>query len=156
MANQGTGSIYELIEFAFKKIEEALDTDKKMAGSTTNYGLKKLLLSMIDQREEHKKQLSRLTKMGNLANFFNYSEEGKKGPADFYTDIIFYDSMEYLDFLTLLIKREEEAARLYAYLKNITNVADLKLLFQQLSDEQKKQRVWALDRYELEILCRDL
>jgi rubrerythrin len=149
-------TIYDFIEFTCQKIGDALETDRKMGKSTSNYGLKKLLLSMIDLREEHKKQVIKLGKMGNLCDFFNYGGESRRGKETFFLEISFFDAMEYLDFLTMTIKREDEFSRLYTYLKSIARIPDVKILFQQLADEEKKQRVWALDRYELEILCRDL
>jgi len=144
--------ILNLIDFSIQRIKVDLDIYTRFSKSIQWIGMSKMLNSMIDLQKEHQKELIQLRQSGNLESIFLNDSQIEKKEKDFFQNVNFLEGMDYIDFLSMVILEQEEYIRLYEYLMSLSMCSDVIHIFKYLSDDAKKQRLWALDRYELEIL----
>ena len=145
-------SIDSIIDFAIEKEIEAQNIYLTYAGRTSGKGLRKLLLTMVDQEKEHEKRLKELKESGDISHVLPDKKVIDIKIGDYAVDVEFSEDMSYQDFLLLVIKREEKSLQLYKWLEGKTSDSDAKYLFSRLAEEEKKHKAWAQDRYDLEIL----
>ena len=148
---EGIIKILNLIDFCIQKIKLDLDIYNKFSKSIQWIGMSKMLNSMIDIQKEHQKKLIQLRQSGNLEKLFNTNQPIEKEDI-FFQKVNFLEGMDYIDFLSMVILEQEEYIKFYEYLKSLTVIDDVIHIFRTLADDARKQRLWALDRYELEIL----
>lgn len=145
-------SIETILDFAINKEIEAQEAYLSYAGKTERRGLRKLLMSMVDQEKEHEKRLKELKSGTALGTVFQGIGTEDIKISDYTVDADFSPDMDYQDFLLLVIKREDKSYKLYQWFMTKTVNEEVKLLFKQLAEEEKKHKAWAQDRYDLEIL----
>lgn len=115
-------------------------------------GMSRLLQSIIDIEKEHEKKLLRIYQSGKIEELFDLIPEIPFSAGDFFKNVEYTDKMDYSDFLSMVILQLNESCRLYGYFTSISRGDTLRHFFNTLSAESKKQKMWVLDRYELEIL----
>jgi len=145
-------SIEAILDFAINKEIEAQEMYLSYAGKTERRGLRKLLMSMVDQEKEHEKRLEELKSGVALESVFPGIGKTDIKISDYTVDTDFSQDMDYQDFLLLVIKREEKSYKLYQWFTAKAVNDEAKLIFKQLAEEEKKHKAWAQDRYDLEIL----
>lgn len=149
----------ELIAYALKiesEFEVSLQAYYKMS---RREAAERFLLSLLGQSREHVKSLQELRQEGNLDELSwqtqaDYESEVFK-PDGHGKEKLNFNSPEFLDFLTVCIKRKELTLKLYKFLAAHIANQDVAFLFQRLADEERKQKDMLLDRYELEIICSE-
>ena len=138
--------INDVIDLAISKIEgfkkEYIDYYKK----SVNQNFKKLLLSIVEQKNEHLKRIKEIKQLGNLDAIFSYNKPFTPGE----TALRYSPDITYLTFLQLIIQRNEIISSLYINLMDCSLNQDVKLLFKRLDFDIKKQISIISDRYELE------
>jgi len=144
-----------ILDFAIAKEIEAQNIYLSYADRTEKRGLRKLLLCMADQEKEHEKRLNELKEGGSPDLVFSETAKADIKISDYTVDVEFSRDMSYQDFLLLVIKREEKSYQLYKWLRSKADNKEIQLIFKQLSDEEKKHKAWAQDRYDLEILTEN-
>ncbi|MCD6122962.1 MAG: ferritin family protein [Spirochaetales bacterium] len=145
-------SMESILDFAISKELEAQETYLSYAGKTERRGLRKLLMSMVDQEKEHEKRLKELKSGIVLESVFPAGDTADIKISDYTVSTEYSPDMDYQDFLLLVIKKEDKSYRLYQSLMAKTVNDEAKLVFKQLADEEKKHKAWVQDRYDLEIL----
>ncbi len=148
-------SMGSILDFAIAKEIEAWNIYLSYADRTEKRGLRKLLLSMADQEKEHEKRLNELKEGRSPDLVFSETAKPDIKISDYTVDAGFPCDMSYQDFLLLVIKREEKSYQLYKWLRSKADNEEIRLIFKQLSDEEKKHKAWAQDRYDLEILTEN-
>ena len=139
-------SIDNVIDFTVNEIEDFKRNYIDYYKKCVNQNFKKMLLSIIEQKNEHLKRIKEIKQQGNLNSLFSYKEPIiAKEPTLKYSSAI-----NYLDFLLLIIQRNEIISDLYLKLMNCSLNQDVKLLFKRLEFDIKKQISIISDRYELE------
>ena len=121
--------------------------------NTQKPGLKKLLLSMIDQEKEQEKALHDFKKEYNLNTIFLAKSLEDINLDNYKISRKYSREMEYRDFLLFIIEQKEKSVQLYKKLIEKTSNIDIKYFFSQLSDETNKHKTWAQDRYDLDMLA---
>ena len=144
--------ITQVIDFAIEREREAQELYLAYTKNTQRAGFIQLLISMVEMEKEHEKKLLSLKKGGRLNNIFPSDSIQDLKISDYLVDIDFSPDMEYGDFLILVIKKESGSEKLYRYLESLTIDQEVKQIFQVLAEEEKKHKIWAQDRYDLEIL----
>lgn len=144
--------IKEIIDFALERERESQEIYLDYARKTQRMGFRQLLLSMVDMEKEHENKLKELKEGKGRSFLFDGTQSLKARFTDFMVQEEFSPDMDYGDFLVLIIKREEKALKLYEELESLVADTEVKELFSWLAEEEKKHKVWAQDRYDLEIL----
>jgi len=145
-------NIEEIIDFAIQREREAQATYLSYAGQTGRRGFSELLLSMAEMEKEHEQKLAALKQGQSTAALFTPPKGEDLGLADMLVEVPFSPTMDYGDFLILVIRKEREAEQLYRKLESMTTSADVGKMFALLADEERKHRDWAQERYDEDIL----
>ncbi|MBN2736786.1 MAG: hypothetical protein JXR70_07370 [Spirochaetales bacterium] len=145
--------IHELIDLCIHKEKENYAINSLEIKKTIHFGLRTLLMSMMDIEKNHVKMLMELRLKPNLTDYFDETQLPEKQDwIALFKDVHFGDAMAYLDFLTMLILREEKMAKLYQLFCEACSDNEMCFHCKTLEEDTRKKRSWALDRYELEIL----
>ncbi len=155
MELQRLGNIDTVLAFAIEKEREAQATYLAYAKATERTGFRKLLLSMVGQEREHEKRLLALQSGGDLDVEFPGGKSLDIRISDYTVDVEFSPEMSYQDFLILVMKREQKAAELYEWLTSQGQNQEVRSIFERLTEEERKHKAWAQDRYDLEILSEN-
>ena len=142
----------DIIDFAIQKEREAQKTYASYAALTSKAGFKQLLLSMLEMEKEHEARLLEIKNSADLESGFSPAAAADTGLDEILVDVEYRPDMEYGDFLILVIKKESKAEKLYRALGSMARDASLQHTFRLLADEEAKHKIWAQDRYDLEIL----
>jgi rubrerythrin len=145
-------SIEEIIDFAIEREREAQATYLSYAGQTGRRSFSELLLSMAEMEKEHERKLTALKEGKSTAEAFTPPKGVDLGLAEMLVEVPFSPTMDYGDFLVLVIRKEREAEQLYRKLQGLTTSADVGNMFALLADEERKHRDWAQERYDEDIL----
>jgi rubrerythrin len=145
-------TIEEIIDFAIEREREAQATYLSYAGQTGRRSFSQLLLSMAEMEKEHERKLTALRQGSTTTAAFTPTKGADLGLADMLVEIPFTPTMEYGDFLVLVIRKERDAEKLYLKLSGLTTSEDLRNMFTLLADEERKHRDWAQERYDQDIL----
>jgi rubrerythrin len=145
-------NIEEIIDFAIQREREAQDTYLSFARETQRRGFSELLLSMAEMEKAHERKLVELKQGRRALASFTPPKGEDLGLSEMLVEVPFSPTMDYGDFLILVIRKEREAERLYRKLEGMTNSADVRSMFALLADEERKHRDWAQERYDEDIL----
>ncbi len=144
--------ITQVIDFAIKREQEAQELYLTYSKSTNRAGFIQLLISMVEMEKEHEKKLLGLKEEGRLNEIYSSGSIQDLKISDYLVEVDFSPDMEYGDFLILVIKKERGSEKLYRHLESLTTDQEVKQIFQIMAEEEKKHKIWAQDRYDLEIL----
>jgi rubrerythrin len=145
-------NIEEIIDFAIQREREAQDTYLSFARETQRRSFSELLLSMAEMEKEHEHKLVELKQGRRALASFTRPKGEDLGLSEMLVEVPFSPTMDYGDFLILVIRKEREAEQLYRKLEGMTTSADVRGLFALLADEERKHRDWAQERYDEDIL----
>lgn len=138
-------SIYDTIDNVISTVgnykREYIDYYKKCI----DQNFRNLLLSVIEQKNEHLKRIKEIKAMGNLETLFSFKPLNIEN-----TTIKYSPGIKYLDFLKALIERHDIMSRIYKEMMEQSLNQDIKLLFKRLEFEINKQKSIISSRYELE------
>ena len=146
--NSGT----ELIDFALKEERESRNFYRLYAKAAERRGFQALLISIIEMERSHEKKLLEMKELHTLEQTFSadlLNSLNIETPAD---ETAFSPEMEYRDFLTLSINREEAAEQLYRQLSSTVQDQELQHFFVVLAAEERKHKDWLQQRYDIEML----
>jgi rubrerythrin len=142
----------DIIDFAIGREREAQAIYASYAAHTRRTGFRQLLLSMEEMEKEHEAKLLEVRDTPDLEGAFSPSAVADMGLAEILVEVDYSPDMEYGDFLILVIKKESKAEKLYRNLESLARTESLKHTFHLLAEEESKHKIWAQDRYDLEIL----
>lgn len=145
-------NVKQLIDFAINREREAQEIYLAFLGNTRRSGFRQLLISMVEMEKEHEKKLLKLKEGAQLEQIFSIEKEEDLKLNAFLVDVPFSTDMDYGDFLILVIKKEQASVELYEHLGTLADNHEIMHLFRVLSEEERKHKTWAQDRYDLEIL----
>ena len=148
----GFEKILNLIDFTIHRLGQVIEIYTKLSKQVQWIGMSKMLYSMLDLQKEQAKQLIKLRQQGNLETVFDQLDNLQPDTAVFFNDVSFLEDMNFIDFLSMVILQQEEFIKLYAYLGSLSSNQEVLHLFNSCAEDARKQRLWVLDRYELEIL----
>ena len=138
------GSINEILDFAMKSEQEAVDFYTALAEKMQNEEMQKVFLQFAQEEVGHKARLQKIKDEGIFDMELEWVNDLKI--ADYVVRSDATGDMEYRDALVLAMKREKAAFKLYTKLSEKVEDSGLKKVFQALAVEESKHKL----RFELE------
>jgi rubrerythrin len=137
-------SIDEVLDFAMKSEQDAVDFYSSLASRMQNEEMREVFLQFAQEEVGHKARLQRIKD----EKLFDLEVEKVRDLkiSDYVVSAKATDDMEYSDALVLAMKREKAAFKLYTKLAERTENQELKKVFQALAMEESKHKL----RFELE------
>jgi rubrerythrin len=142
----------DIIDFAIQREREAQATYLSYARETDRRSFSELLLSMAEMEKEHERKLLALKTGQRGPKSFTPPKGDDLGLADSLVAVSFSPTMDYGDFLILVIGKERQAEQLYRKLESHSTSSELRSTFHLLADEERKHKDWAQERYDEDIL----
>ncbi len=146
------GSVDEILDFAIEKEKEAARFYSKMAAGMSKPWMAEVFRGFADQELSHITKLEQVKAGGELKPV-----EGKVTDlklSDYLIDVDVADSqkLNYAEALTLAMKREKAAFKLYMDLAQVTDDQRLKDAFTALAQEEAKHKLYMEIEYDEKIL----
>ena len=137
-------SVNEILDFAMKSEQEAVDFYTELASQVNNSEMKETFLQFAREEVGHKARLQKIKDEG----VFEMDQEkiSDLKIADYVVKTKPSADMSYEDALILAMKKEEAAYKLYTNLEKRTEKPELKKVFQNLAIEESKHKL----RFETE------
>jgi rubrerythrin len=137
-------SINEILDFAIEREIEAEKFYKKLAGWAEDQQMRDVFDTFAIEELRHKMKLQAIKRQDKIE--LDEEKIQNLGIADSVTDVTMRPDMSYADILTLAMKREKEAYRLYMDLAAAAQSEELKNTFLMLAQEEAKHKL----RFEIE------
>jgi len=138
-------NIDEILDFAIKSEQDAVDFYNNLAEKTNNIAVKKVFIQNANEEKAHKIKLQKVKEEKV------FSDEFKVGVLDLKISDYTVPKPpskidDYADALRLAMHREKGAFKLYTKLSESTNNNDLKKLFARLAEEEASHKL----KFEIE------
>lgn len=131
--------INEILDFAIKNEQTAVDFYEKLASESKEKSMKETFLHFANEEKGHKFRLEKIKDDG--VYIANNEKIIDLKIADYLVLGDTSEEMSYQDALILAMKREKAAFKLYMKLSEIAPNEDLKALFINLANEEAKHKV---------------
>jgi len=146
-------SVSDVVDFAIKKEEKAMEFYRKCSEWAKNPGIKEFFDEMVTEEQSHRDMLRKLDPL-NLDKIELREVENLK-ISDYLMDVTFSDEITYQDALILAMKKEEKALAFYSGWKNKCMSEKASKLFQILENEEEKHKRKLEKLYDEDILGWD-
>jgi len=140
----------ELIDFAIKREEEAIDAYGSMSEKANTPGLRDLLLELQEEEKNHKNLLREVTK--DKLQSFEATEVIDLKISDYLVEEPVSPDMTFQDLLIFAAKKEQQAVDLYAELGRRAQSGELKKLFDFFVTQEKSHKLKLETEYEKRVL----
>ena len=137
-------NIDDVLDFAMKSEQEAVDFYNQLASTMQNQEMKDTFLQFAKEEVGHKARLQKIKE----ERLFDLSDEKVQDLqiSDYVVNVKPTPDMKYADALVLAMKKEKAAFKLYTNLAQRTENPEIKSVFQNLAVEESKHKL----RFELE------
>ncbi|TVQ12739.1 MAG: rubrerythrin [Bacteroidetes bacterium] len=137
-------NIDEVLDFAMKSEQEAVDFYNQLASQMQNQEMKETFLQFAKEEVEHKARLQKIKD----ERLFDLADEQVQdlSISDYVVNVKPGPDMKYDEALVLAMKKEKAAFKLYTNLAKRTENAEIKAVFNSLAIEESKHKL----RFELE------
>ena len=133
-------SLDAAIKFAIEKEQEAVEFYTTASGEAVMSGVKQMLRDFAKEEVKHKQMLANLDP-GIISTYKSKSVANLKR-SDYLQEMKFEKNMTFRDIITIAMKREEKAVKLYKDLEKLTaKTPDLVSLFKMLQEEEAKHKL---------------
>ncbi len=147
------GSVDEILDFAIAREEEANAFYLGLAQRMDKPWMSEVFEGFAEQELRHKFKLERV-KDGKILLPAQEKVIDLK-IADYLVEMPVSDDMSYQDALTVAMKREKAAFKLYMDLSRSTDDEGLAGTFEALAQEEAKHKLWLETEYDEHILVED-
>jgi rubrerythrin len=138
------GTIDEILNFAIKREEEAAQFYTDLSDRVNNRSMRHILMDFAREEQGHKNKLVAV-KEGKQRVLSKAKVQDLK-IADYLVDVNPDPNITYQEALTIAMKKEKAAFKLYNMLATSTENKDLQSLFYALAQEEAKHKL----RFEIE------
>jgi len=135
------GSVDEILQFAIDKEKEAVTFYNDLSKKETTTSLKTTFKELAQEEAKHVKLLTGISKNKTVIESYEVKEIANLKISDYLTEIEYEDGMLMEDILTLAMKREEMAAKLYQDLAEKTSDQESIKLFRLLVQEESEHKL---------------
>ena len=135
------GSVDEILQFAIDKEKEAVTFYNDLSKKETTTSLKTTFKELAQEEAKHVKLLTGISKNKTVIESYEVKEIANLKISDYLTEIEYEDGMLMEDILTLAMKREEMAAKLYQDLAEKTSDQESIKLFKLLVQEESEHKL---------------
>ena len=146
----GFESFEDIIAFAIKKEEEAIDSYGSMAEIAKSPGIRELLLELQEEEKNHKTLLQNITT--ERIESLKIKEVMDLKISDYLVEEPPSPEMTFQDLLILAAKKEQAAVELYSDLGNKAEEEELKKLFEFLVMQEKSHKLKLEKEYDAHVL----
>lgn len=146
----GSESFEDIIAFAIKKEEEAIDSYGSMVEKAKSPGIRELLLELQEEEKNHKKLLQNIT--AERIESLKIKEVMDLKISDYLVEEPPSPEMSFQDLLILAAKKEQRAVELYSDLGNKAEEEELKKLFEFLVMQEKSHKLKLEKEYDAHVL----
>lgn len=147
------GSVDEILDFAIAREEEANAFYLDLAQRMEKPWMAEVFRGFAEQELQHKMKLEAVKQGQTLLPAAQKVMDLKI--ADYLVEVGLSDDMSYQDALTVAMKREKKAFRLYTDLAASTEDQELKSTFEALAQEEARHKLWIEMQYDEYILVED-
>lgn len=140
----------EVIEFAIKREEDAIQGYGSMIEVAKTPGISKLLQELQEEERKHKKLLQELTE-GNVESYEPTKVIDLK-ISDYLEEDTLDAEMDFQQLLIFAAKKEQNAVKLYSKLIEEAESEELKKLFEFLVEQEKSHKLKLETEYEKHVL----
>jgi len=145
-------SVNDILDFAIAEEMAACHFYKQMAEKVKSPEIKKAFEDLVQEEKGHKEKLENI-KANNAS--FGTEKVADLNIADFLVPVEPTADMDYQAAITLAMKKENSAMKLYKLLAAMADQEDLKNTFLALSKEEAKHKLRFEKEYEDEVLRED-
>ena len=138
------GSVEEILDFAIKREEEAVEFYTELANKTTNSLTSHVFTDFAREEQGHKKKLLAIKEGKRFMPTKQKIQNLKIG--DYLVEVTPGPDITYQEALIIAMKKEKAAFRLYQDLASSTDNQELSSLFLSLAQEEAKHKL----RFEIE------
>lgn len=137
-------TIDDVLNFAMKAEQEAVDFYNQLASTMQNKEMQQTFLAFAQEEVNHKARLQKIKE----ERLFELSTEKVQDLqiSDYVVNVKPSPDMKYDDALVLAMKKEKAAFKLYTNLAARTENAEIKAVFENLAVEESKHKL----KFELE------
>ncbi len=143
----------DVIDFAVKREEEAIEFYGSMIEKTRMPGLKELLSELRDEEKKHKKLLQNINSE-RISNLTIKNVQDLK-ISDYLVEEPTSPDMNFQDLLIFAAKKEKKAADLYSQLYDRADDPELKKLFDFLVQQEQTHKLKLEKEYDDHVLEGD-
>ncbi|MHC4265548.1 MAG: ferritin family protein [Planctomycetota bacterium] len=137
-------SIEAILDFAISEEKGAQEFYLQLAQKVDNPAVKKALEDFAKEEAAHQAKLEKIKAGGKLLQTSNQVSDLKI--ADYLVDVAPSADMDYQSVLTIAMKKEKAAFKLYTELAAQTTDSEIKEVFLSLAQEEAKHKL----RFEME------
>lgn len=148
-----TKTFGEVIEFAIKREEEAIQAYGNLMEMVETPGLKTLLAELQNEERNHKKLLQDLTE--EKVESLKTEDVIDLKISDYLVEEPPSEDMNFQDLLILAAKKEQKAVELYSSLAEKASEEELQKLFEFLVMQEKSHKLKLEKEYETRVLEDD-
>ncbi len=145
-----TQTFDDILDFAIKKEEEAIDLYTHALQMAEHSSSKKMFEELKEMEKSHKRMLEKMDAERVMGSEIEDVPDLKI--SDYLLDVEFSPDMNYQEILTLAMKREESSVKLYTHMKNKFGHPELRKLLNRLIQEEKKHKLRLEKEYDERIL----
>jgi len=146
-------SITNILDFAIKTEQEAINFYSELFKKTSNDDMKEAYKEFILEEQSHKDKLLKLKSEGKLSGI-DESKISDLKISDYLTKQEPHENMDYTESLVIAMDKEKAAYKLYSDLAKITENEELKKIFKFLATEEAKHKLKFETEYD-EIILKD-
>jgi rubrerythrin len=143
----------EVIDFAIKREEDAIQGYGSMIEVAKTPGISKLLQELQEEERKHKELLQELTE-GKVESYVLTRIIDLK-ISDYLEEDTLEAEMDFQQLLIFAAKKEQNAVKLYSKLAEEAESGELKKLFEFLVEQEKSHKLKLETEYEKHVLESD-
>lgn len=135
------GSVDEILQFAIDKEKEAVTFYTDLSKKESIASLKETFRELAQEEAKHVKMLTSLSKNKVAIDSYEVKEITDLKISDYLTEMEYVEGMPMEDIITLAMKREEMAVKLYIDLAGKTKEQEAVKLFKLLAQEESEHKL---------------
>lgn len=135
------GSVDEILQFAIDKEKEAVTFYTDLSKKESISSLKETFRELAQEEAKHVKMLTSLSKNKVAIDSYEVKEITDLKISDYLTEMEYVEGMPMEDIITLAMKREEMAVKLYIDLAGKTKEQEAVKLFKLLAQEESEHKL---------------
>lgn len=135
------GSVDEILQFAIDKEKEAVTFYTDLSKKESISSLKQTFRELAQEEAKHVKMITSLSKNKVAIESYEVKEITNLKISDYLTEKAYVEGMPMEDIITLAMKREEMAVKLYTDLAGKTKEQEAVKLFNLLAQEETEHKL---------------
>lgn len=144
-------SVDEVLNFAIKQEQEAIDFYSELADKASRADIKKIYLDFVKEEMSHKVKLMKVREEKSLGDLPD-SEVTDLKISDYLVPVKPTPDMSYQDALIVVMNKEKAAYKLYTSLSKMAPSEETRILFQKLALEEANHKLQFETEYDDNIM----